>query len=104
VQESGKPLTSPIGRITHTFPETSLRLDRDADREDARRQLRDMPGICPWTADYVLMRGYGDPDVFIPDLRVRRALHRLGGDPDRWRPWRSSATFGLWAWERSRPP
>ncbi|MGI5283612.1 DNA-3-methyladenine glycosylase 2 family protein [Nonomuraea polychroma] len=102
VQEAGKPLTSPIGRITHTFPETSLRLDRDADREDVRRQLRDMPGISPWTADYVLMRGYGDPDVFIPDLRVRRALHRLGGDPERWRPWRSYATFGLWAWERNR--
>ena len=39
----------------------------------------DVPGIGPWTAGYVLMRGLGDPDVFLPtDLGVRVGLARLG--------------------------
>jgi AraC family transcriptional regulator of adaptative response / DNA-3-methyladenine glycosylase II len=62
--------------------------------------LLDVPGIGPWTADYVLMRGLGDPDVFLDtDLGVRRALDRLAIGPDaaaRWRPWRSYALHHLW--------
>ena len=68
-------------------------LDAGADRDEVRAGLLDVPGIGPWTADYVLMRGLGDPDVFLPtDLgvkvgldvvgarrRARRALARRGG-------------------------
>jgi AraC family transcriptional regulator of adaptative response / DNA-3-methyladenine glycosylase II len=65
--------------------------DRDA--------LLDLPGIGPWTADYVAMRA-GDPDVWLrTDLGVRRGLQRLTTtpDPDRWRPWRSYAVQHLWS-------
>ena len=59
------------------------------------------PGIGPWTAGYVLMRGLGDPDVFLPtDLGVRAGLAALGASPadaDRWRPWRSYALHHLWS-------
>jgi AraC family transcriptional regulator of adaptative response / DNA-3-methyladenine glycosylase II len=74
-------------------------LDRGPDRDDVRRALLELPGIGPWTADYVAMRALGHPDVFLPtDLAVRRLLAGLEGDPDpeRWRPWRSYALMHLW--------
>ena len=77
-----------------------LTLDAGADRADVRRGLLDVPGIGPWTADYVLMRGLGDPDVFLPDdLGVKHALALVGGSvevAERWRPWRSYALHHLW--------
>jgi AraC family transcriptional regulator of adaptative response / DNA-3-methyladenine glycosylase II len=76
-------------------------LDAGADRDDVVRSLVDVPGIGPWTAGYVRMRGLGDPDVFLPtDLGVRAGLRRLGIDGDRaerWRPWRSYALHVLWS-------
>jgi AraC family transcriptional regulator, regulatory protein of adaptative response / DNA-3-methyladenine glycosylase II len=80
-------------------------LDRSADRADVRGRLLGLPGIGPWTADYVALRALGDPDVFLPtDVGVRRALTGLGEDPqraedrsDRWRPWRSYGLMHLWA-------
>jgi AraC family transcriptional regulator of adaptative response / DNA-3-methyladenine glycosylase II len=81
-------------------------LDAGADREETTARLVALPGIGPWTADYVRMRALGDPDVLLStDLGVRRGLERLGaaGDPrsarahgERWRPWRSYALMHLW--------
>jgi AraC family transcriptional regulator, regulatory protein of adaptative response / DNA-3-methyladenine glycosylase II len=76
-------------------------LDAGADRDDVRQALLDVPGIGPWTADYVLMRGLGDPDVFLDaDLGVRQALAELGSSvavAEQWRPWRSYAVHHLWS-------
>jgi AraC family transcriptional regulator of adaptative response / DNA-3-methyladenine glycosylase II len=81
-----------------------IALDAGADRDEVRRMLLDVPGIGPWTADYVLLRGLGDPDVFLAsDLGVIRALDELGATAsaaEAWRPWRSYAVHHLW--ERSR--
>ncbi|MDT0202887.1 AlkA N-terminal domain-containing protein [Nocardioides sp. AE5] len=81
----------------------SVRLDRGTPRDDVRAALLALPGIGPWTADYVAMRALGDPDVFLPtDLVVRRATQALAGraDPriaaEAWRPWRSYALMHLW--------
>jgi AraC family transcriptional regulator of adaptative response / DNA-3-methyladenine glycosylase II len=75
-------------------------LEHQADRRDVRRQLVALRGIGPWTAEYVAMRGLGDPDAFLPtDLGVRRALDNLGAngvDSDNWRPWRAYALHHLW--------
>jgi AraC family transcriptional regulator of adaptative response / DNA-3-methyladenine glycosylase II len=77
-----------------------LVLDADADREAVAAGLLDVAGVGPWTAGYVLMRGYGDPDVFLPtDLGARAGLVALGLDAshaDRWRPYRSYALHHLW--------
>ena len=76
-------------------------LDAGADRRDVAASLMAVPGIGPWTAGYVLMRGLGDPDVFLPtDLGVRAGLACLGIGPERaerWRPWRSYALHHLWS-------
>jgi AraC family transcriptional regulator of adaptative response / DNA-3-methyladenine glycosylase II len=75
-------------------------LDDGADRGAIEYGLLAVPGVGPWTAGYVLMRGLGDPDVFLPtDLGVRAGLRALGVDAaraERWRPWRSYALHHLW--------
>jgi AraC family transcriptional regulator of adaptative response / DNA-3-methyladenine glycosylase II len=83
-----------------------LDLSPGADREQTRSALLEVPGIGPWTADYILMRALGDPDVLLPtDLGTRHGAAALGlpADPvalaahaERWRPWRSYAQLHLW--------
>ncbi|QZY28186.1 DNA-3-methyladenine glycosylase 2 family protein [Nocardioides coralli] len=135
VRAHGRPLDTPVGGLTHSFPDAAtlaevdpetlpmprqrgralvglatalaegrIVLDRGADRLDVRRQLLEVPGIGPWTADYVAMRALGHPDVFLPtDLGIRAALTGLGQDPadaerlaQSWTPWRSYALLHLW--------
>lgn len=84
----------------------SLVLDPGADRFEARRRLLALPGIGPWTVEYVAMRGLGDRDAFLPtDLGIKKALESLGRDgrpaaaaalAERWRPYRSYAAQHLW--------
>lgn len=79
-----------------------LSLVSDADRAREQATLLALPGIGPWTAGYILMRAMGDADVLLStDLGIRRSAKRLGvdlsgGRPD-WAPWRSYATYHLWA-------
>ncbi len=91
-----------------------LVLDPGTDRAAALAALQALPGIGPWTAGYVSLRGLGDPDVFLAgDLAALRSLARLGGPADpreataraaAWRPWRSYALQHLWtAYLEDRP-
>ena len=66
-------------------------LDRSTDRAETRRALLALPGIGPWTADYVAMRALGDPDVFLPD-RPRRAQRRRRGSAST--TWHAAARAG----------
>jgi AraC family transcriptional regulator of adaptative response / DNA-3-methyladenine glycosylase II len=66
-----------------------------------------LPGVGPWTAQYVDLRCRADQDVFLStDLAVRRTLDRLGAPSTppavadlagRWSPYRSIALMQLWA-------
>ncbi len=79
-------------------------LDRGSDRAAVRAALLTLPGVGPWTADYVAMRALAHPDVFLPtDLGVRNAIRGLGHDvaatlarAEDWAPWRSYALMHLW--------
>jgi AraC family transcriptional regulator of adaptative response / DNA-3-methyladenine glycosylase II len=88
--------------VAEAFARGSIALDPGADRDDVRAALLALPGVGPWTADYLLMRAAAHPDVLLAsDLVVRRAAEDLGvdlrdGRPD-WSPWRSYATYHLWA-------
>lgn len=71
-------------------------------RAATRRALLALPGIGPWTADYVGLRCLRDPDAFLPgDLVLRRVLGvRTPREADRlaepWRPYRGYALLHLW--------
>jgi 3-methyladenine DNA glycosylase/8-oxoguanine DNA glycosylase len=74
----------------------------DADHAEVCRRLLDLPGVGPWTVDYVAMRALRDPDAFPHgDLVLRRALDVptprdvLTRSLD-WKPWRAYAAIHLW--------
>lgn len=51
--------------------------------EEAAAKLVAIPGIGPWSAAVVLLRGMGRLDVFpLKDSGVARSLRELSGDPD----------------------
>jgi AraC family transcriptional regulator of adaptative response / DNA-3-methyladenine glycosylase II len=95
-----------LTRLIGAMANGDLVLDAGSDWNRAREQLLELPGIGPWTAEVIAMRGLGDPDAFpVSDLGVRMAAMQLGlpADPRpltersaRWRPWRSYATQHLW--------
>jgi len=70
--------------------------------ENALKQLGDLPGIGPWTANYIAMRALRWPDAFPKEDIVIR--NNLGGVTTKeaeaisqaWRPWRSYAVLPLW--------
>lgn len=92
----------------------AVTIDPGTDPAELRAALVALPGIGPWTAEYVAMRALRDPDAFMPtDLGIRRAARALGqpDDPahltaltDGWRPWRSYAMVHLWAVPTDEPP
>lgn len=69
-------------------------------------QLCELPGIGPWTAQYIAMRALREPDAFpTADLGLLRALETSAGRPtpaalakraEAWRPWRAYAALRLW--------
>jgi AraC family transcriptional regulator of adaptative response / DNA-3-methyladenine glycosylase II len=85
-----------------------LVLDAESDRALARSTLLSLPGIGPWTTEYIAMRALGDRDAFLEtDLGVKRAIELLGYDSrpaavlklaEAWRPYRSYALAHLWAY------
>ena len=89
-------------------------IDPGADPSELRRSLVALPGIGPWTAEYVAMRALRDPDAFMPtDLGIRRSAVALGlpDDPthlheltEHWRPWRSYAMAHLWSLPAAATP
>ena len=69
-------------------------------------ELTALPGIGPWSAQYIAMRGFADPDAFpAADLGLLRSARALGiattpreleRHAERWRPWRAYAAQILW--------
>jgi AraC family transcriptional regulator of adaptative response / DNA-3-methyladenine glycosylase II len=110
----------PAGRrralvaLAHAVDAGDVVIDPGADAAELRRSLVALPGIGPWTAEYVAMRALRDPDAFMPtDLGIRRGAVALGlpDDPthlrdmtERWRPWRSYAMVHLWALPATATP
>jgi AraC family transcriptional regulator, regulatory protein of adaptative response / DNA-3-methyladenine glycosylase II len=91
--------------------EGAVRLDRGDSLDRLIGTLTSLPGVGPWTANYVALR-LGEPDAFpAGDLGIRRGLTRLTGRPvatneaeamsERWRPWRAHAAIHLWLGPRA---
>lgn len=79
-----------------------MRLNHDADPAEARASLLEVPGIGPWTADYLAVRVLADRDAYpAGDLVLRRALgvktaREAAALSEPWRPYRAYALFHLW--------
>ncbi len=98
-------VTSARARALHAVAGAAadgLDLGRDADLVATRTALLALPGIGPWTADYVALRCLGDKDAWLPgDLVLRRSLGvRTAREAEvravGWRPWRGYALLHLW--------
>lgn len=95
-----------LSALVGALADGSVVLSAGCDWGSARTQLLALPGVGPWTAEVIAMRGLGDPDAFpASDLGLRLAAEQLGLPSDersliarsaQWRPWRSYATQYLW--------
>ncbi len=71
--------------------------------EGTLRQLRKIPGIGEWTAQYLAMRALSWPDAFPhTDLGICKALGEKNPKQvltlsEKWRPWRAYAALHLWS-------
>jgi AraC family transcriptional regulator, regulatory protein of adaptative response / DNA-3-methyladenine glycosylase II len=80
-----------------------VRLDPSVNVTATLDQLRSVPGIGEWTAQYIAMRALAWPDAFPhADLGVMKALRETSARrvlvaAERWRPWRAYAVMHLWA-------
>lgn len=80
----------------------TLQLSPLAPIEQTLAQLQALPGIGPWTAQYIAMRALAWPDAFPDtDLGVIKALgtkrrKEILAHAERWRPWRAYAVMHLW--------
>ena len=84
------------------------RVDFRAERtlEDFAARWVALPGIGPWTAQYIAMRALGHPDAFpAEDLVLQKTLpgdgsrltaRALSARAEAWRPWRAYAVIHLW--------
>ena len=128
-QEYGEPVAEPRGTVTHGFPTAEALaaadperlpmprsrgralvglaralaagdVDLDGDPAEAREALLALPGIGPWTVEYVAMRALRDPDAFpASDLGIKHALDKLDATveaAENWRPYRAYAVPHLW--------
>jgi AraC family transcriptional regulator, regulatory protein of adaptative response / DNA-3-methyladenine glycosylase II len=97
-----------IGAFAAAVAADRMRLDASVPLDQLVGAIAGVPGVGPWTAQYVALR-MGQPDALpASDLGLRRAL----ADPDAgpvlpsaaevtvragaWRPWRALAAVHLW--------
>lgn len=100
----GLGLTAQRARTLRTFAQAvadgTLQLDTPRGPDEFAARLMALPGIGPWTAQYVALRAFGEPDAFPPgDLGLKRALPGvdLAARSRAWSPWRGYAALHLWA-------
>jgi AraC family transcriptional regulator of adaptative response / DNA-3-methyladenine glycosylase II len=99
-----------IGALAAAVAAGRLRLDASVALDELVGAIAGVPGVGPWTAQYVALR-MGQPDALpASDLGLRRALARAEPSPGSglpsaaelilraaaWRPWRALAAVHLW--------
>lgn len=80
----------------------ALTISPDVAVAEMTRRMLELPGIGPWTAEYIAMRAAHSPDAFpSSDLVLRRnagnlTAAQLERASEKWRPWRAYAAMHLW--------
>jgi AraC family transcriptional regulator of adaptative response / DNA-3-methyladenine glycosylase II len=107
--------TDTVRHVAEALADGSLTIDLSDTRDDVTARLTAIRGIGPWTADYVVMRALGHPDVFVRrDVAIRAGARSLGfpdgdtalaAEAAAFAPWRSYFSMHLWraAAEASTP-
>ncbi len=99
-----------VHALAQAVADGRLVLEPSADIATVTRQLAELPGIGPWTVQYIAMRALSWPDAFpAADLWLRRAAGGLSAaellrNAEAWRPWRAYAAMHLWASLGHSPP
>ncbi|HEY7378258.1 MAG TPA: AlkA N-terminal domain-containing protein [Steroidobacteraceae bacterium] len=135
VERSGERIDDGSDGLTHLFPTPAALADADlrsiglttararalrglsravdaghvdftATVEEVTARLAQLPGLGEWTAQYIALRGLGEPDAFPAADLVLRRMAAAGGTPltareldthaQAWRPWRGYAVLHLW--------
>ena len=77
----GMPMTraTAIHALSGAIASRALRLDTTCDLDAFVASIIELPGIGPWTAQYLAMRALHLPDAFpASDLGIQKALRRAG--------------------------
>ncbi len=93
--------------IARAVADGSLALGANGSLEGSVERLVALPGIGPWTAQYIALRALGEPDAFpTGDLGLIHAWEartkstvsakELDCAAEAWRPWRAYAALHLW--------
>lgn len=94
------PIPGRRRQTLNKFAKWYLAQGRDVwSSEDRQSSLLSVPGIGPWTLDYLKLRGLSDPDIWLSgDLGIKNAIKQLDSQvhPDKAQPFRSYLTFQLW--------
>lgn len=96
-----------IRRIAQLLAAGDLTIDAATPVAELRARLPALPGVGPWTTEYLAMRALGHPDAYpATDLVLARSAAALGISPApraAWAPWRSYAALHLWRARPTRP-
>jgi AraC family transcriptional regulator of adaptative response / DNA-3-methyladenine glycosylase II len=102
-----KQRQAAIVAIAQGVANRQLQLHGGADVQATLAQLKSLPGIGDWTAQYIAMRALRWPDAFPSgDIALHKALGLQGQKfPARlaeaasaaWKPWRSYAVLRVWS-------
>jgi AraC family transcriptional regulator of adaptative response / DNA-3-methyladenine glycosylase II len=98
-----------IVALARALADGALVLEPGVDVDSTIAQLRAVPGIGDWTAQYLAMRALGWPDAFpAADAGVMKALgvgtaRAAAQAAQAWRPWRGYAVIHLWRSLAPRP-
>jgi AraC family transcriptional regulator of adaptative response / DNA-3-methyladenine glycosylase II len=100
--------------LSRAVVDGTLDLSPHADLAHNTTALLALPGVGPWTAQYIAMRALRWPDAWpVGDVAVLKALGLERGRPAQqqadtmslaWRPWRSYAVIRAWAGHHRRQP
>ncbi|TDI45698.1 MAG: DNA-3-methyladenine glycosylase 2 family protein [Acidobacteria bacterium] len=96
-----------ISGLAQAVSRKSLDLNVSEGLDETVARLCALPGFGEWTAHYIAMRAFCEPDAFpATDLGLRKALadgkelprpRHVIAMAESWRPWRAYATMHLWS-------
>lgn len=88
-----KARAKSIRELASAVAQGEVSFDASLGLEAFEEAMKKLPGIGPWTAQYIAMR-IGEPDAFPSgDLYLKK----YGKESEAWRPWRAYAAMYIWS-------